>query len=203
MERKYEFTGETRPYCGKTLYRIKALKDFADIKAGDLGGWIESENNLSHRENCWVYNDAIVKDKAVIEGNAKILDNAEVSEKAVISNNAIVKDCALVSDYAFVGYNAKVYKFGRVLNNSALIYDAEATKEVINFGNAFNSYGFDRIVISDKHIMLNHRQFTKEELRAAMNHFITKHLGTNGLKLWLTLKPLLLEMNLFEEVKES
>ena len=36
------------PTQSRTLYRIKALKDFADVKAGDLGGYIEDYRNLSH-----------------------------------------------------------------------------------------------------------------------------------------------------------
>ncbi|MBB4077294.1 hypothetical protein GGR08_001625, partial [Bartonella fuyuanensis] len=32
---------------------FQALKDFDDIKAGDLGGFIEKEVNLSHDGNCW------------------------------------------------------------------------------------------------------------------------------------------------------
>ncbi len=31
---------------------IKALKDFADIKTGTLGGFIEKEDNFSHEGNC-------------------------------------------------------------------------------------------------------------------------------------------------------
>ena len=58
MEKKYELT-ESKIYCGITLYRIKALRDLWNVKAGDLGGWVESELNLSHEGNCWIYNDAI------------------------------------------------------------------------------------------------------------------------------------------------
>jgi hypothetical protein len=28
------------------LYRIEALKDFGDVKKGDLGGYVQSEDNL-------------------------------------------------------------------------------------------------------------------------------------------------------------
>ena len=60
MERKYELTKETNNIGFKTLYRIKALRDFANVKAGDLGGFIENEENLSHEGNCWVYGNARV-----------------------------------------------------------------------------------------------------------------------------------------------
>ena len=47
MEKKYRLTEETKEWCGRTLHRIEALKDFGDVKAGDKGGWIEQEENLN------------------------------------------------------------------------------------------------------------------------------------------------------------
>lgn len=66
--KKYELTEETKEYNGVMLHRIKAIKSFGDVKAGDLGGWIEKEENLSHEENAWVY------------GDAKVYGNARVSK---------------------------------------------------------------------------------------------------------------------------
>ncbi len=37
VSKKYELINESH-VKGITLYRIRALKDFADVKAGDLGG---------------------------------------------------------------------------------------------------------------------------------------------------------------------
>ena len=48
---KYELTTETLQFAGHILHRIKALKDFRSVKAGELGGWIESEENLSQADN--------------------------------------------------------------------------------------------------------------------------------------------------------
>lgn len=43
--KKYELTTETMEFYGRTLTRIRALIniDRFNVKAGDLGGWIESE----------------------------------------------------------------------------------------------------------------------------------------------------------------
>ncbi len=62
MQRKYEFTGETKfaPDKMTTLYRIKAIRDFGEVKAGDFGGWLEDEENLSHEGNAWVADEAMV-----------------------------------------------------------------------------------------------------------------------------------------------
>ena len=44
--KKFELTSETIHFFGKTLFRIKALVDFGDVKSGDLGGFVEKEENL-------------------------------------------------------------------------------------------------------------------------------------------------------------
>ena len=49
--KKYEFTGEEKEVLGRTLCRIRAVRDFANVHSGDVGGWIESEKNLSHANN--------------------------------------------------------------------------------------------------------------------------------------------------------
>ena len=76
--KKYVFTEKTKNLGKRVLHQIVALKDFADVKAGDLGGWIESEENLSHDGDCWVYDNAIVYMGAKIYDNAKVRDNAVV-----------------------------------------------------------------------------------------------------------------------------
>ena len=48
------------------LYRVKALKDFGNVKKGDMGGYIESEKNLSHEGTCWGYDDAWVFGDAIV-----------------------------------------------------------------------------------------------------------------------------------------
>ena len=58
MSKKYELTDETVRINSIILHRIKALTDFGDVDAGDLGGWVESERNLSHDGNAWVYDNA-------------------------------------------------------------------------------------------------------------------------------------------------
>ena len=88
MEKKYKLTDETIEVEGKTLYRIEALKDFCEIKKGDKGGFIESENNLAHEGNAWVYDDACV------------YDNAFVTDDACVCRNACVYDNDWVYDHA-------------------------------------------------------------------------------------------------------
>ena len=93
--KKYELTNKIFKYKGRTLHIIKALIDFSDVKKGDLGGYVESEDNLSHKGECWIY------------GNAKVYDNAEVFGNAWVGGNAKVYGNARVCDDAWVCVNAK------------------------------------------------------------------------------------------------
>ena len=53
---KYELI----PESGTDMYRIRALRGFADVEAGDSGGFVESASNLSHLGNAWVSGSAQV-----------------------------------------------------------------------------------------------------------------------------------------------
>ena len=80
--KKFEFTGETKTinlfFRTATLHRIRAVAEFGLVKIGDLGGWIEKEENLSHEGKAWVCGDAKVWGNAEVCGDAKVWGNAEV-----------------------------------------------------------------------------------------------------------------------------
>lgn len=80
MNRKYEFTGEEKLFYGRTLKRIKAKISFGNVVRGEVGGWIEKEENLSEYGNAWVYGNAEVYGNAKVYGNAEVCGNAEVTK---------------------------------------------------------------------------------------------------------------------------
>ena len=81
--KKFELlTTDTKDLFGRKLFRIRALRDFGNVKAGELGGYVEKEGNLSHDGNAWIC------DNAEISGNAEIYGDAEIYENAKISGNA-------------------------------------------------------------------------------------------------------------------
>lgn len=88
MKKKYELTSETKEAHGATLYRIRAVRNFGTVKAGDLGGWIEKEANLSKSDNAWVCDNAEVYGDAMVCNNAVVYDNAEVYGDAAVCGNA-------------------------------------------------------------------------------------------------------------------
>ena len=93
---KYKLTKNTKEVAGITLYQIQAIKDFGNAKKGDLGGWIEKEENLSQQDNCWVsgnakvYGDAWVYGNAEVYGDAWVYGDAKVYGDDLVSGNAKV-----------------------------------------------------------------------------------------------------------------
>ena len=96
--KKYELTNDTINVGGHILHRIKALKSFGNIMCGEIGGFIESEENLSYEGLCWVSDSAVVCDNARVYGDARICGYAEVSDSTQVFGNARVSDNAWVSD---------------------------------------------------------------------------------------------------------
>ncbi|KAB6698721.1 polymer-forming cytoskeletal protein [Phocaeicola vulgatus] len=108
VNKKYEFTGETKKFSGRTLKRIKRISD------GVIGGWIESEENLSHEGWCFIYDEAIVYGEAEVYGEARVCGEAEVYDEARVYGEAIVCGKAIVYGEARVYGEAEVYGEARV-----------------------------------------------------------------------------------------
>ena len=87
---KYKLTDKFIKVDGKKLYRIEALKDFSVVTRGDLGGYVESEKNLSQMGEAWVYGSARVSDSARVYGEAWVYDSARVYGSACVSDSARV-----------------------------------------------------------------------------------------------------------------
>ena len=79
--RKYEILKDeknTIKWKGRTLHRIKSLRDFGDVEKGDIGGFVENEDNLSHEGNCWIYDNAKAMDNSRLRGNSKMRDYSKM-----------------------------------------------------------------------------------------------------------------------------
>lgn len=135
--KKYELTKKTKKVDGHILYRIRALKDICDAKKGDLGGWIESEANLSQDGVAWIY------DKACVYGNAKVYENAEVRNIAHIYGDAQVHgDCSIWE-------NAQIFDNSQVYGNSIVRENSQVYGNAKVYGEAY---------ISSKAIVCDHAE---------------------------------------------
>lgn len=121
-----------------TVFRIRALVGFReDVKEGQLGGYVSSEENLTTKDEAWVYDNAIAYGGATVTGNATIRDNSRVGDRAIIAgfakvyNDARVFGCSIISEYAEVYGSAEVFDSSRI-SGSARIYNGAKV-----FGNAW------------------------------------------------------------------
>jgi UDP-3-O-[3-hydroxymyristoyl] glucosamine N-acyltransferase len=115
----------------RTLYRIRALKDLETpgIKEGDLGGFVETDKNLSHEGDAWVGGDAMVLDGATVSGNAHVFgkalmhgDDAKAFDEAKIFGNAKIYNSAWIYGNAQIHGNAEIFgnriiNYGRIASN--------------------------------------------------------------------------------------
>ncbi len=87
--KKYEICSSFITFCGITVHRIRALADIPryGVKAGDLGGYVENESNLSQDGDCWITGNARVYEGAKIVGNAIVRDKYSVYDNAIIGGN--------------------------------------------------------------------------------------------------------------------
>ena len=104
--KKFELTTESiTNVAGKKLFRIKALIDFGDVKAGEVGGYVEKEGNVSQDGNAWVYGNARVYGNAWVYGDVRVYGNARVYGDARVYGNARISGDAWVSgnaDYTLI-----------------------------------------------------------------------------------------------------
>ena len=108
--KKFELTSEfITNIFGTKLFRIKALIEFGNVKAGELGGFVEKEENLSQDGNAWVYDNARVYGDACVCGDARVYGNAWVYDNARVYGNARVHGNAWVYGNACVCGDACVY----------------------------------------------------------------------------------------------
>ena len=129
--KKFELTAEfVTNVFGEKLFRIKALVAFGNVEKGELGGFIEKEDNLSHDGNAWVYGDAQVSGNARVYGNAWVSGNAQVYGDARVYGNAWVYGDARVSG------DAQVYGDARVSGNAGVYGDARVSGNAQVYGDA-------------------------------------------------------------------
>ena len=138
MEKKYIMTNITKEVDGRTLHRIVAIKSFAyfedrDVNQGDLGGWIEKEENLSHEGDCWVYDEAMVMDNSYICESSKIEDNV------IIKGNSVIRGEIIIANDVVIDGNIYIRTSGEISGNAKLFGNIKIYR-----GNDKNSKLYDK-----------------------------------------------------------
>lgn len=152
---KYEFVhSDTIVIGGRdkiTLTRIRALRGISrhGVKAGDLGGYLESGENLSQEGDCWVGGDARVYDYqprclSRITDSALITGTSEVYGSRILENAIVTGDSRIVFSQVFG--NSRVSGKSRVKHDSFVFGNAHVTDN----GSVYSSTVAGDAVVSGK-----------------------------------------------------
>lgn len=95
----YKFTGKTIKHEGIKLHQIQRSD------TGEIGGWIESKENLRQSGNCWVDKDSKVLGHSIVKGDA-LVKNSVIYDSTVKGSAEVVG--STLSDMSMVSGKAKV-----------------------------------------------------------------------------------------------
>lgn len=135
---KYILTEDKITVNGVTCYRIKAIRNintlFGVVAKGSLGGYVESERNLSKDEECWIFdnakvtgdarvsNFAIVRNDAHICGQVSIWDAVHISDDAYICDSVRISGSARISGKPYIG-GSVIINHSPSISGTPYIYD--------------------------------------------------------------------------------
>ena len=135
-DKKYELLKDDyKEVYGIKLYRIRALKDFGDVKKGHVGGYIEKKENLSQINNCWVDGEAKVYGEAEVWGKARVYGKAQVWEEAQVYGEAEIFGEAGIFGKARVCGETRVYGKAEVCGEAEI----KSLQDYIVFKNNWSS----------------------------------------------------------------
>ena len=107
--KKYAMTDDTIEIDGHILHRIEASINGKYFRIGDKGGFIETEDNLSHYGDCWIFGDGKVYENSKILDNVLIHDNVIINGNAMISGNIKIYGNSVVTNNVELSGNTEIY----------------------------------------------------------------------------------------------
>lgn len=98
-DKKYEITDIAHPVY-RELHRIRALRQVGnDVPAGELGGFVQSEANLSQgNDDAWLYDDSVSRDEACVCDDARLYEQAMAQDLALARGSVIMYGNARVRE---------------------------------------------------------------------------------------------------------
>ena len=124
---KYEITEiahEKYPF----LHCIRALRDTgSEVKAGALGGFVESEDNLSFAsgDDAWIFDDAIVCNDAYVDKGSYLRGNAIACGHAYVSRGTLLAGHARAEDGAYIR-GAVLTDHARASGFAVIVYNQDS-----------------------------------------------------------------------------
>lgn len=120
------------------IEKYEEVKTYYEEVTGELGGWLESMDNLSQQGKCWVETDGYVVEGAHIGGDAIIKGGAEIGGEAKVRNKVVVDGPVGIGGYAQLLDEAKVEGESRmaVFGNAVVSGKGKVLGEAKVYGDA-------------------------------------------------------------------
>ena len=137
--KKYEILMDeenTIRWEGHILHRIRALKDFRDIRKGDIGGYVEKECNLSHKGKCWIYDNAKAMDDSRVNSNSRMYDNSIICDNGRMHDNSEMHGDSRLYDNSIMYGESKMYGNSVMCNNSVMHNNSEMYDNSVMYGDS-------------------------------------------------------------------
>ncbi|MCB0802844.1 MAG: hypothetical protein KDB74_07080 [Flavobacteriales bacterium] len=124
--KKYKLTNESLIFEGRTLYRIKALRDIPSwgVKAGDLGGYVQHEYNLDQSGDCWIFDNAKAMDNSQVTGNSRMYGNSYMCENSRMYDYSLMRDNSSMRNNSSMRGNSSMCDNSRMCENSGMYGDS-------------------------------------------------------------------------------
>lgn len=170
MEKKYKLSDVSITInrgAEIVLYRIEAIRSFNDVICGDMGGYVESEDNLSQEDDCWIYDDSMVfnkarvSNKAVVHNNVIIYKGAIIKDNVIITDNVVIEGESIISGNSQISDNVEIYGTCNIYGNSIITNDVSLYEEITIGDNSFiadNTKLIGKITINGKSLLCGNTQ---------------------------------------------
>ena len=161
---KYEITDiahEKYPF----LHRIRALRDVGPtVKAGDLGGFVEGEWNLSYEDaDSWIAHDAVAANAACVEGGSLLRDQAVVCGEARVRGMSMISNDARVEDHAVID-GARVELYATVSAHALVSAHHSGCFPIISGESVVHGIVSGNVLVTDEAIVLGDEKILNEAL---------------------------------------
>lgn len=158
-----DITHEKYPF----LRRIRALRDIgSEVKAGDLGGFVESESNLSAEagDDAWIFDDAIAAGEGYVDKGSVLRDRAVVCAHAYVSHGTELSGDSRAEDDAYLR-GASLSWCARVSGNGMVLQSPSTKVSPILSGNCA-VYGkvVGDVILSGTAVVINGEEISNDSL---------------------------------------
>ena len=128
--KKYELTSETKVIWGTTVHRIKRLSDNL------LGGFVESESNLSQEGSCLIYGNAVAMNNSMMSGNSEMSENSKMTGNSMMYGNSEMSGNSRMTGNSMMTENSSMSGNSRMSGNSKMSENSKMSGNSMMTGNS-------------------------------------------------------------------